>query len=333
MSVIDIHTHFIPRFVLEEGPAATFGVREEDGLLVHPQGFRYPLFPEFLDPAAKLADMDRAGIDISVLSSAPTLFFYEEDADAAVSFARRSNDALAAISADHDRLEGLATLPLQAPAQAAEELRRAVRELGLRGAQIGTNCGRTQLDAEELEPVFAEADALGVPIMLHPYYVGPKPGLEDFYLTNSVGNPLDTCIAAVRLIHSGILDRLPTLKLVLVHGGGFLPFQVGRFDHSYDVRPEPKAKLGKRPSAYLGRFWMDTITHADRPLEFPPGPDRRRPPGDGNRPAVRHGGCCPRRADPQGRDRPRRDRRDGGGAPRPHAVEGAPAGGDPNSGE
>jgi aminocarboxymuconate-semialdehyde decarboxylase len=268
MSIVDIHTHFIPRFVLEDTPEATFGVHEEDGLLVHPQGFRYPLFPEFLDPAAKLIDMDRAGIDISVLSSAPTLFFYEEDADAAVGFARRSNDALAAIVADHERLEGLATLPLQAPGEAAEELRRAVRELGLRGAQIGTNCGPRQLDAAEFEPVFAEAEALGVPIMLHPYYVGPKPGLEDFYLTNSVGNPLDTCVAAVRLIHCGILDRLPSLKLVLVHGGGFLPFQVGRFDHSYDVRPEPKVRLGKRPSAYLDRFWMDTITHADRALAF-----------------------------------------------------------------
>jgi len=254
--------------VVDAGPDAVFGVREEGGWLVHPQGFRYPLADEFLDARAKLAQMDRLGIDVSALSSAPTLFFYDEPPERAVPFARRSNDALAELVAGERRLEGLATLPLQAPADAAAELRRAVSELGFRGAQIGTNCGRQQLDAPELEPVFAAAAELEVALVLHPYYVGPKPGLEDFYLTNSVGNPLDTCVAAVRLIHSGILDRLPRLRVVLVHAGGFLPFQLGRFDHAYDVRPEPKAHISRRPSSYLDRFWFDTITHADPALEF-----------------------------------------------------------------
>ncbi len=268
MTVVDVHTHFIPQFAVDEGPDGAFGAREDDGWFVHPQGFRYPLSPEFLDPAAKLAQMDRLGIHVSVLSSSPTLFFYDVAAGPAVEFARRSNDALAAIVAGHERLEGFATLPLQAPEEAAVELRRAVEELGLHGAQIGTNCGPTPLDAPELEPVLAAADALDVPLMLHPYYVGPKPGLEDFYLTNSVGNPLDTCVAAVRLIHAGVFDRLERLRIILVHGGGFLPFQIGRFDHSYDVRPEPKVALHRRPSLYLDRFWIDTITHADLPLEF-----------------------------------------------------------------
>jgi len=245
-----------------------FGVREESGWLVHPQGFRYPIADEFLDARAKLAQMDRLGIDVSALSTAPTLFFYEEDAGPAVALARRSNDALAELVAGEPRLEGLATLPLQAPDEAVAELRRAVSELGFRGAQIGTNCGRQQLDSPELEPVFAAAAELGVPLVLHPYYVGPKPGLEDYYLTNSVGNPLDTCVAAVRLIHCGIFDRLPELRIVLVHAGGFLPFQIGRFDHTFDVRTEPKAHISRRPSSYLDRFWFDTITHADLPLEF-----------------------------------------------------------------
>jgi aminocarboxymuconate-semialdehyde decarboxylase len=265
MTAVDIHTHFIPTFVVEEQP---FGVRAEDGWMVHPQGYRYPLAPEFVEAGAKLAQMDRLGIDVSVLSSAPTLFFYDEEPGAAVEFARRSNDALAKLVGESDRLEGLATLPLQAPDDAAEELRRAVGELGLRGAQIGTNCGATQLDAPELDPLFAAADALDVPLMIHPYYVGPKPGLEDFYLTNSVGNPLDTCIAAVRLIHAGVFDRHARLRVILVHGGGFLPFQIGRFDHAWEVRDEPKRFLARHPSEYVDRFHFDTITHADLPLGF-----------------------------------------------------------------
>jgi aminocarboxymuconate-semialdehyde decarboxylase len=263
LTVVDVHTHFIPRFVLDE--RGVFGVRYEDGMLVHPQGFRYPVAPEFVDVDAKLAQMDRMGIDVSLLSSSPTLFFYEEDS---VDFARRSNDALASLVSGEDRLHGLATLPLQAPSEAARELERAVGELGLLGAQIGTNCGSTPLDAPALDPVLATADRLGVPLMLHPYYVGPKPGLEDFYLVNSAGNPLDTCIAAVRLIHSGALDRYPSLRIVLVHGGGFLPYQVGRFDHAFSVRPEARVAIDRAPSSYLGRFWMDTITHGDLALGF-----------------------------------------------------------------
>jgi aminocarboxymuconate-semialdehyde decarboxylase len=269
VTVVDVHTHFLPRFFVEEAASGgVFGVRVQDGDVVHPQGFRYPAVTEFLEAEPKLTQMDRLGIDVSVLSLAPTLFFYDEPVDEAVEFARRSNDALATLVAGSDRLRGLAALPLQAPHAAAAELERAVRELGLLGAQIGTNRGTTPLDAPELKPVLAAAERLDVALMLHPYYVGPKPRLEDFYLVNSLGNPLDTSIAAVRLIHSGVLDRFPRLRVALVHAGGFLPFQLGRFDHAFSVRPEPKVAIRRPPSSYLDRFWMDTITHADAALRF-----------------------------------------------------------------
>jgi aminocarboxymuconate-semialdehyde decarboxylase len=269
LTVVDVHTHFLPRFfVAEAGSRGVFGVREEEGVIVHPQGFRYPLAREFVDLDAKLEEMDRLGIDVSVLSAAPTLFFYDAPAAEAVEFARRSNDALAELVASSDRLRGLAALPLQDPRAAAGELERAVGELGLLGAHVGTNRGDTPLDAPELEPVLAAAERLDVPLMLHPYYVGPKPGLEDFYLVNSLGNPLDTTIAAVRLIHSGALDRFPELRVALVHAGGFLPFQLGRFDHAHRVRPEPKVNIERPPSSYLDRFWVDTITHGDAALGF-----------------------------------------------------------------
>jgi aminocarboxymuconate-semialdehyde decarboxylase len=270
MTVVDVHNHVIPSFVLEEAErGALFGLRVDDGWVVHPEGFRYPVTPDFWDPEEKLADMDAHGLDVAILSIAPTLFLYDEPATEAVAFARRANDAVAGMAATSPRLAGLATLPLQDPSGAAEELRRSVEELGLRGAQIGTSgADRLPLDDQALAPVLAEAERLGVPLMLHPYYVGLKPGLTDYYFTNSIGNPLDTCIAAARLIHAGTLDRHPGLRLVLVHAGGFLPYQLGRLDHAHAVRKEPRVEISAAPSSYLRRFWIDSITHADDALGF-----------------------------------------------------------------
>jgi aminocarboxymuconate-semialdehyde decarboxylase len=267
--ILDVHTHFIPPFAVEEARGdGVLGVRADDGWFVHPQGYRYPVVPEFYEAAAKLEQLDALGIDAAVLSISPTLFFYDRPAVEAVPFAERANDALAELIAGESRLFGFATLPLQDGERAAAELERSVRELGLVGAQIGTNCGPTPIDSPELEPVLAAAGSLGAPLMLHPYYVGPKPMLEDFYFTNSVGNPLDTCIAAARLMHSGALDRHPGLKVVLVHAGGFMPYQLGRLDHAFEVRQEPRVAVDRPPSTYLDRFWFDTITHSDPSLEF-----------------------------------------------------------------
>jgi aminocarboxymuconate-semialdehyde decarboxylase len=155
---------------------------------------------------------------------------------------------------------------MQSPDAAAEELRRCVEQLGMRGAHIGPSVEGEPLDHPRFAPVLEAAEDLGVPLMLHPYYVGNKPGLEDFYLTNLFGNPQDTALAAARLILSGTLERFDSLEVVLVHAGGFLPYQVGRFDHGWSVREEPRAQLQRPPSEYLERFHFDTITHHDGAL-------------------------------------------------------------------
>jgi aminocarboxymuconate-semialdehyde decarboxylase len=271
MTVIDVHTHFLPPFAEVEGRSAggMMGVRCEDGWIVHPEGFRYPLHREFVDVSAKIAGMDAAGIDIAVLSLAPTFFFYEAPAEEAVEFARRANDALAELIDGEDRLLGFAHLPLQSPREASLELARCIEELGFCGAHVGTSyAGGRPLDGDELEPVFAVADRLARPLVLHPYYVGSKPGLEDFYFTNTLGNLIDTTVAASRLLHAGTLDRHPNVPIVLVHAGGFLPFQIGRLDHAHAVRTEPRQYIDEAPSSRLDRFWMDTITHSDEALAF-----------------------------------------------------------------
>jgi aminocarboxymuconate-semialdehyde decarboxylase len=270
MTAVDVHNHVIPSFVLEEAERnRLFGLRKEDQWVIHPEGFRYPITPDFADPQQKLTDMDAHSLDVAVLSIAPTLFLYDEPATDALAFAQRANDAVAEMAATSPRLAALATLPLQDPVAAAAELRRSVEELGMRGAQIGTSgADRLPLDDPAFAPVLAEAERLDVPLMLHPYYVGLKPGLTDYYFTNSIGNPLDTCIAAARLIHAGTLDQYPELRVVLVHGGGFLPYQLGRLDHAHAVRTEPKVTISEPPSSYLRRFWIDTITHGDDALGF-----------------------------------------------------------------
>lgn len=271
---VDIHTHVIPpEFVADAraGRALDRVSVERNGRtewLVHPQGYRYPLAPEFFDVDAKLGQMDALGIHASVLSLAPTLFFYWLDAAAAGDFCRQANDSLAGFVAGSDRLYGVASVPLQDPEAATAELRRAVTTLGFRGVEIGTTMEDVPLDDRRFDAFFAAAAELGVPVMLHPYYVGTRPDLADFYMTNLTGNPMETAIAATRLILSGFLDRHPTLKLVLVHAGGFFPYQIGRLDHGFRVRAETRAAITSPPSTYLRRFWYDTITHAGKPFEF-----------------------------------------------------------------
>ncbi|MGH2736600.1 MAG: amidohydrolase family protein [Actinomycetota bacterium] len=272
-TVIDVHTHFIPEEFFEAGEHPEWGARVEDRggrpWIVHDQGFAYPFDPTFLCGDEKLADMRRRRIDVSVVSLAPTLFYYWIDSSDSIAFARMANDSLAkAVAGSGGALEGLASLPMQDPDAAADELRRAVHELGLVGAHVGTTIEGDYLDGDRYEVLWAAANELESPVVLHPYYVGSREGFEDYYLTNIFVNPADTTLAAARLIFSGVLDRYPKLTFVLVHAGGFLPYQMGRLDHGWSVRDEPKVSIDRRPSEYLDRFYLDTITHNDSSLRW-----------------------------------------------------------------
>jgi aminocarboxymuconate-semialdehyde decarboxylase len=143
-----------------------------------------------------------------------------------------------------------------------------VRVLGLRGAQIGSNVAGKNLDDPELEPVWATAAELDAFILLHPINVAGADRLSSYYLGNLIGNPLDTTIAAACLVFSGVLERHPSLKICLAHGGGFVPYQAGRFVHGWHVRAEPKRKLEKPPTDSLKRFYFDTIVHSKEVLAF-----------------------------------------------------------------
>ena len=143
-----------------------------------------------------------------------------------------------------------------------------MRKLGLHGAMIGSNIDGKNLDDPSFEPLWAAAAELDAFMMIHPGNVAGADRLRSYYLGNLIGNPLDTTIAAACLIFGGVLERHPKLNFVMVHGGGFIPYQGGRWVHGWHVRPEPKVHLKHSPAPYLDRFLYDTILHSKTSLEF-----------------------------------------------------------------
>jgi aminocarboxymuconate-semialdehyde decarboxylase len=272
---IDLHSHVIPSRIVEAigREPQTFAARiEGEGAnrrIVHDQGYVYPLFEEFLDPEAKLESMDRKGIDVSAVSPAPPMFYYWADAELALKVAGLVNDGVADIvAAKPDRLRGMASIPMQHPDAAIAELERVVREHGFRAVEIGTSIEGAQLAEERFRSVLRRAAELGVFVFAHPYYVGAKSGLECYYLTNLIGNPLDTAVAVANLMFSGVLDEIPELKILLAHGGGFAPYQIGRLVHGHKVRSETHARSQSNPKDLLRRFYFDSLVFDPQALRY-----------------------------------------------------------------
>ena len=256
------------------GPSSVSVERREgkDPLVVHDNGLQYPVFDVFASPEAKIAQMDAEGIDVSIVSISPSLFLYWLDPGETGEVCRGLNEAAARLTAAAGgRIKAMATIPMNDPEAAAAELRRASASLSLVGVEIGTSVGSVQLDAAELDVVFAAAEELEMPVMLHPYIgmvTAPDRGLEGFHLGNVVGNPTETFIAASRLIAGGVFDRHPKLQVLLVHGGGAFPYQLGRLDHAYGVREETSSVAKRPPLEYLDRFYFDTVVFDPRSLDF-----------------------------------------------------------------
>lgn len=273
--LVDFHGHAIPESFLEwllqnpheaqadvvNDPAVPGGRK-----IVHQQGYVYPLFQGFYDRQAYAAQRAEAGITFALRSPPPPFFFYWLEPRLASSIAYRLNEGMAELQGQESATTAcLGSVPLQDPEQAARELEHVVR-LGMPGVLIGTDVEGVSLASERFRPFWEAADALGAIVYLHPYYVGTKQGLEDWYLTNLLGNPWSTTLAATHLCLSGLLDRYQRVRVVLAHGGGFFPYQVGRLDHGYGVRPETRKDAASPPSAYLRRFYYDTLTFHPKPL-------------------------------------------------------------------
>jgi aminocarboxymuconate-semialdehyde decarboxylase len=151
---------------------------------------------------------------------------------------------------------------------AVAELERVVKDHGFRSIEVGCTIVGDQLAAQRYRAVLKRAEELKVFIFAHPHFTGERCGLETYYLSNLVGFPLDTVTMAAHLMFSGALDEMPALNIVLAHGGGYLPYQIGRLAHGYSVRKEPHVNKASSPRELLRRFHFDALTHDDNALAF-----------------------------------------------------------------
>jgi aminocarboxymuconate-semialdehyde decarboxylase len=273
--VLDVHAHDIPENFVEalNQRGKDFGARVErsggETWIRHDEGYRYPLSREFADVDVKLADMDRRGIDVTVLSPSPTFFAYERDAGVAEEMASLLNDGTAQMAAaSGGRLFGMAVAPLQDPVRAQRELERAVKAHGFRALEVGSHIAGVPLSDPELRPFWRRVRELDLLTFVHPYYTGVKPRMERFYLTNLIGNPLDTVLAIADICFSGLLDEIPGLKFMFAHGGGFAPYQVGRLRHGFRVRQESRTDTRRSPDEAFRELYFDTITHDAPALRY-----------------------------------------------------------------
>ncbi|MGH8825485.1 MAG: amidohydrolase family protein [Jiangellaceae bacterium] len=274
---IDVHAHCVPTGVIDalvaDGGRYGIEVTQQDGryaVLIAGQVQTRPILPALLDLPRRIAAMDATRVQVQVLSSWIDLTAYALDGDAGARYARMFNEALAVtVATAPERFRAVATVPLQAPEQAAAELRHAVGSLGLAGVEIATTVDGRELDDPGLEPFWRAAEELRCLVLVHPYASLAGRRVTRYNLANLVGNPAETTIALGHLVFGGVLERHPGLRLCLVHGGGFAPYQIGRWDHAarHDAGGAA-ANLARPPSEWLRGLYFDTVLHSPASLRF-----------------------------------------------------------------
>ncbi|HKP92458.1 MAG TPA: amidohydrolase family protein [Chthoniobacterales bacterium] len=282
---IDLHTHILPRewpdldkkygypgFIrLEHCDACSARMMKGDRVFREVKANTW-------DPARRIEDMEESGVAMQVLSTVPVMFSYWAKPNDTLDLSRRLNEHIAEIvRANPSRFEGLGTVPLQDPELAAGELKRCVRDLGLRGAEIGSHVDANEhchgpdcrnLDHPSLDVFWRTAAELDAAIFVHPWDMLGKSRMSKYWLPWLVGMPAETALAICCMMLSGVFDRFPKLRVAFAHGGGAFPFTLGRIEHAFHVRPDLVAVDNKnQPRSYLAhgnrpaRFYVDSLVH------------------------------------------------------------------------
>lgn len=262
--VIDVHAHLVVeesremmKAAAEKGDVGAAAKRQGGIGISGAQSEREAVLS---DPEKRIEDMDRIGVDVSALSPAPPKGFYEADSNLAMTVAQVINDRAAEIVKSYpDRFVSMGVAPIHHTGLAVKEMGRAVGDLGLKGIRLPTEIAGAELSDPAFEPFWDAAEQLDTMIYIHPQGFTHPERLKAYYMTNTVGNPLETTLAMSHLIHSGVIARHPRLKFYFAHGGGFLPFYVGRFDHAWQAREECREDTDAPPSSFLANMWFDTV--------------------------------------------------------------------------
>ena len=268
---VDAHAHVIvPEITGEAGggePWRPRVFRDEDGAQVVDMAGRQirAAISEFVDIDGMLAAQDEAGVDRVLLCPWVPLLYYEAEPDEGLARARIQNEALTRlVNAHPERVAALAALPLQDPELAAAELRSLMERGVLKGVEVAASVRGVFLGDDRFEPFWEAAEATGALVFVHPTTRGfDTRAFQDYYLWNTVANPLETAATAAHMVVAGVIERHPRLRVLLAHGGGALLAVRGRLRHAHGFQPQARARLKESPEDSIRRFYFDTLTHDD----------------------------------------------------------------------
>jgi aminocarboxymuconate-semialdehyde decarboxylase len=267
----DVHAHVIvPEITREAGGGEAWRphvFRDDAGAQVVETGGREirAAIAEFVDIDGILAAQDEAGVDRVLLCPWVPLLYYDAEPDEGLARARIQNEALAGLVREHpERVAALGALPLQEPELAAGELHTLMEAGVLRGVELAASVRGVFLGDDRFEPFWEAAEATGALVFVHPTTRGfDSPAFQDYYLWNTVANPLETATTAAHMVVAGVMERHPDLRVLLAHGGGALMAVRGRMQHAHGFQPQANSRLRESPEESIRRFYFDTLTHDD----------------------------------------------------------------------
>jgi aminocarboxymuconate-semialdehyde decarboxylase len=273
---IDIHTHIMPEkmpnWVAKFGYGEFIHLEHRNCRACMMKGDK--VFREVEENCfredVRLKDMDETGVTMQVLSTIPVLFNYWAKGKDGLETSRFFNDHIAAcVGKEPARFTGIGTVPLQDVDLAIREMERCVNELRMPGLEIGTNINGKNLNEKEFFPFYEAAEKLGCALFVHPWEMMGEKEMQRYWLPWLVGMPAETSRAICSMIFGGVFEKFPNLRVAFAHGGGSFPFTIGRIEHGFHVRPDLVAVDNAiNPKAYLNRFWLDSLVHDEKALNF-----------------------------------------------------------------
>lgn len=279
MLKIDIHTHIlppeIPKFKELFGYGGFIELKKQIGcshcdMFDDSGNFFRRVEENCFAPEVRLAEYLDFGVQVQVLSTVPVMFSYWTKPQHGLYISQFLNDHIAGVVRSAPRrFVGLGTLPMQAPELAVQEAERGIRQLGLKGFQIGSHINEMNLSDEKLFPVYERLEKLEACLLVHPWDMLGQEKMQKYWLPWLVGMPSETSLAICSMIFGGVFKRFPKLRVAFAHGGGAFPFTLGRIQHGFEVRPDLCAvDCDIAPRDFIGKFFVDSLVHDKLSLEF-----------------------------------------------------------------